>query len=137
MKSPHKYVLLLNPPPEDLYNLTGLLDQINCPFAVASSLNQELGWNREGCPYLIILGSSDRHWSQIQIQRFRQQAAARGYRDSMVILALTESHATSWPTQDENPGFDGFLVKPLSADILASLVESAWVRQLQPCIPVN
>lgn len=47
----------------------------------------------------------------------------------IILLALDDCHAPRWNYQDHNPGFDGFLVRPLSGDILTSLVQSAHIRQ--------
>jgi AmiR/NasT family two-component response regulator len=59
------------------------------------------------------------------VNQFRSLADTCG----ITIVALTDVHAPSWLRQEENPGLDGFLVKPLNRDILSSLVQSAWIRQ--------
>ena len=46
----------------------------------------------------------------------------------VTIVALTESSESSWFPYEEHPSLDGFLVKPLSSDVLNSVVESALAK---------
>ncbi len=124
-----KCVLLVDQPPEDLRGLARLLNHLQCPFAVAETRN--LRWSHDHIPHLIILGSGQ-HWSHTQVQQLREWMANTAGKHGAVIVALADNSHSSWPTQEENPGFDGVLVKPLSVDVLASLIESAWVRHLHP-----
>lgn len=76
-------------------------------------------------PYLVILAGNSYHCSHNLVHRFRSLNDRR----SMTIVALTDFHAPSWLRQEENPGIDGFLVKPIDQDVLKSLLQSAWARQ--------
>lgn len=119
-----RYVLLLDQEPEDLQCLTTELSQLHCPVRVASSTEQIMETARELPPCLVILGGHQRNWSQPLVRQFRNTAALRW----ATIVALTDCHTPSWCHQEDNPGLDGFLVKPLSPEILTSLVQSAWAR---------
>ncbi len=76
-------------------------------------------------PFLIILTGDHQNWSHALLQDLRAYAST--YRTTFV--ALTDFHAPRWMHQEENPGFDGFLVYPLSSEVLSSLVQSAHTRQ--------
>jgi DNA-binding NarL/FixJ family response regulator len=76
-------------------------------------------------PYLVILMGNRLNRAQSFIDQLRKTVNNR----CITIVALTDVHAPSWLHQEENPGFDGFLVKPISGDVLSSLVQSAWARQ--------
>jgi DNA-binding NarL/FixJ family response regulator len=94
-------------------------------MVVASSPDQAMARAVQAPPYLLILAGSQRSWSKALVHDFRNIASTCG----ITIVALTDFHAPSWLRQDENPGVDGFLVKPLNRDVLVSLVQSAWARQ--------
>jgi DNA-binding response OmpR family regulator len=125
MKYPQNYVLVLTQDADDLKILEALLNRLSCPVVIACSAEQAMTRASEGPPYLIILAGNQQNWSKALVNRFRSTGDACG----MTIVALTERHAPSWLRQEENPGLDGFLVKPLNCDVLVSLVQSAWVRQ--------
>ncbi|NJO42923.1 MAG: response regulator [Cyanobacteria bacterium CRU_2_1] len=95
-------------------------------MVVASSADQAMAKAKQSPPSLIILSGNQQDWSQTLISRLRTIANHSG---GIMIVALTDSHAPSWLRQEENPGLDGFLVKPLNGDVLTSLVQSAWARQ--------
>lgn len=126
MKPAHSYVLVLDQNSKDLQMLGGLLNQLRCPMVVASSADQAMAKAKQSPPSLIILSGNQQDWSQTLISRLRTIANHSG---GIMIVALTDSHAPSWLRQEENPGLDGFLVKPLNGDVLTSLVQSAWARQ--------
>jgi CheY-like chemotaxis protein len=132
MKSSHRYVLVLDSDSDTLQRLESILRWIHCPMATASSLEQAIAKINDVLPSLIILSGSQTKWSKSLLHKLRP-----GQQDTMpdvMIVALTDSHATSWVKQEENPGFDGFLVKPLSPDVVSSLVQSAWARQGSDCV---
>jgi CheY-like chemotaxis protein len=120
---PHNYVLVLEQNSDDLHRLEALFQRLSCSIVVTNSAEQAVARASQAPPYLIILSGST--WSTPLIHRFRDIADAC---DSP-ILALTDSHAPSWQRQEDNPGFDGFLVKPLHGDVLAGLVQSALARK--------
>jgi AmiR/NasT family two-component response regulator len=76
-------------------------------------------------PYLVILVGNCQIWSRALVSQLRSLNKP----GSTTIVALTDCHAPSWLHQEDNPGLDGFLVKPLSGDVLISLIQSAWARQ--------
>ncbi|MGG6295955.1 hypothetical protein ACQ4M4_16320 [Leptolyngbya sp. AN02str] len=118
-----RYVLVLEQSSEDLQMLRSLLERLSCAMVVTNSADQIVLTAREETPCLVILGGNQQSWSHGLISTLRDLAK------TSMIVALTDSHAPSWLPQDENPGLDGFLVKPLSGDVLSSLVQSAWARQ--------
>jgi CheY-like chemotaxis protein len=125
MKSPRNYVLVLGRQSDDLLGLESLLKRLRCSVAIASSEAQAMDQVSQDPPYLVILAGNHQNWSQALVHRLRNLGKA----SSITIVALTDSHTPSWLTQEENPGFDGFLVKPISGDILSSLIHSARARQ--------
>lgn len=125
MKSSKSYVLVINQGSDDLQRLKCLLEQLRCPVEVVCSTDQAVSRVRQLPPCLVILTGNQHHWSKSSISRFRHVANC----SSTTIVALTDFHAPSWLHQEDNPGVDGFLVKPLSGEVLNSLVQSAWVRQ--------
>jgi CheY-like chemotaxis protein len=125
MQSGSSYVLVLSQQSDDLDILQSLLNRLCCAVSVASSEAQAVAQADQDPPYLVILSGDRRTWSQGLVRRLRTLNQA----GNTTIVALTDCHAPSWLPQEENPGFDGFLVKPVSGDILSSLVQSARVRR--------
>lgn len=135
MKLSQSYVLVLDPQfgnlqtndsqVGDLQILESLLMPLRCSIEVADSVEQAMVRVSQAPPYLVILLGNRQNWSRTLVNKLRDHTRA----SSVTIVALTDVHAPSWQHQEENPGLDGFLVKPLSVDVLASLVQSAWARQ--------
>ncbi len=92
---------------------------------IACSEEQAVVQATEKPPFLVILTGDHQSWSQRLLHELRTQATAQ----AMTLIALTDFHAPSWVHQEENPGFDGFLVNPISSEVLSSLVQSAYTRQ--------
>jgi DNA-binding NarL/FixJ family response regulator len=126
MEQLQNYILVLDSGSEDLQGLESLMRHFCYPLVVASSLEQAMAETAQAPPYLLILMGNQQQWSQALVRQFRGLADAA----SMTIVALTDKHAPSWLRQEDNPGLDGLLVKPLNGDILNSLVQAAWMRQL-------
>jgi AmiR/NasT family two-component response regulator len=118
-------VLVLDQQTEDLSTLEAYLEQLSCPMVVVSSADQVIGRMLQTRPYLVILAGNYENWSHAWIEQLRQLGNTSG----MMIVALTDCNAPRWLHQEDNPGLDGFLVKPLTGDVLMSLVQSAWARQ--------
>lgn len=125
MKSSRSYILVLGQATGDTGNLKGLLEQLRCSVAIADSSDQAFAHMRQALPFLVILAGNSEDWLQPLVQQLRTLAHTCG----VTIVALTSSYAPSWLQQEENPGLDGFLVEPISSEILTSLVQSAWARQ--------
>jgi AmiR/NasT family two-component response regulator len=125
MKSTQSYVLVLDQGSDYLQGLEFLMAQLKCPVVVAHSATQAIARVTQTPPYLIILAGNPQNWSRKLVNEFRQRVNAR----KTTIVALTDSHDPSWLHQEENPGLDGLLVKPLNGDVLTSVVQSAWMRQ--------
>lgn len=119
------YILVLDQHPEDLQMLESLLKPLKSSVVIASSAAQAMDRISQAPPYLVILTGSRQNWSHALVSQLREQANAA----HLTIVALTDVHAPSWQHQEDNPGLDGFLVKPLSGDVVMSLVQSAWARQ--------
>jgi AmiR/NasT family two-component response regulator len=119
------YILICGHGTDDLHVLESLLSPLRCPLVVTSSVEQAVAKATHEPPYLLILIGSQQNWPKSLVEQFRSLADTCG----ITIVALTDVHAPSWLRQEDNPGVDGFLVKPLNRDILSSVVQSAWVRQ--------
>lgn len=76
-------------------------------------------------PCLLIIQGNAHCWSRLRLSRLRAIADA----DNITILSLSDSHTQSWLSQEENPGFDGFLVNPVSSEVLHSVLCAASARQ--------
>ncbi len=126
MKRSQKYVLVLDQDSGNLHTLGSLLNQLHCPTVVARSIDQAMAETSQFSPYLIILSGNQQNWSQALVKKLRNVA---NHSDYITIVALTDSHSSSWLSQEENPDLDGILVNPVNSDVLVSLVQSAWVRQ--------
>lgn len=125
LSNSHNYVLVLEQNSDDLQRLESLFQRLSCSMMVTNSADQAVARASQVPPYLIILSGSQNAWSEELIHQFRNIADAC----DGTILALTDSHAPSWQRQEDNPGFDGFLVKPLHGDVLVSLLQSALARK--------
>jgi AmiR/NasT family two-component response regulator len=125
MKQLQNYILILDEGSEDLQIIESLIGHLRCPMVVAGSIEQAMVNVRQTPPCLLILMGNQQDWSKPLMRQFRTLADSCG----ITIVALTDVHAPSWLRQEDNPGVDGFLVKPLNRDILSSLLQSAWVRQ--------
>lgn len=125
MTSLKDYVLILDeqqqlPPHSDLP-----LGDDRCDVFVASSFQQAVAQAKQAAPCLVILAGDDRRWVQMQVHTLRQSTQAH----QATILALTESTHPNWEPHEETPDLDGFLVKPLTTDVLTSLVQSALIKR--------
>lgn len=125
MKPFHSYILVLDYHSSDLQVLTPVLESLWCPFVITQSAEQALERIVQSPPCLVILIGHDYHWSSSLINTLRKTARTA----RVTIVALTDVHAPNWLRQEENPGLDGFLVKPLSREVATSVVQSAWARQ--------
>ncbi|MEB3358718.1 MAG: hypothetical protein VKK04_18475 [Synechococcales bacterium] len=125
MKNLQDYVLVLEQQSEDAHNLKLLLEPFRCPLVIASSAEQVMARLNHSTPYLVILIGNHHDWPATLVARLRQRADAVG----STIVALTDYHAPNWPSQEETRLFDGFLVKPLDEDVLASLIQAARAKQ--------
>ena len=125
MEQLQNYILILDEGSDDLQIIESLLRHLRCPMIVAGSPEQAMARATQAPPYLLILIGEQQHWCKPLVHQFRSLADTHG----ITIVALTDVHAPSWLRQEDNPGLDGFLVKPLNRDILSALVQSAWVRQ--------
>lgn len=124
MEQLHNYILIFDQGSDDLQMIKSQLGHLRCPLVVASSLEQATARASQAPPYLLIL-MGQQNWSKPLVNQFRSLARTCG----MTIVAITDVHAPSWLRQEDNPGLDGLLVKPLNREILASLIQSAWIRQ--------
>ncbi|MGI0488959.1 hypothetical protein ACN4EK_26415 [Pantanalinema rosaneae CENA516] len=125
MESSLGYILLLAQHPRQARVLLSLLACSSYSVAIACSEEQAVVQAGQHPPFLIILAGDHHYWSQTLLQELRHRANT--YR--ITLVALTDFHAPSWMHQEENPGFDGFLVNPLSHEVVSSLVQSAYTRQ--------
>lgn len=120
------YILVLAPDPQEVLNIRAIEADLPYPVVVVRSADQAMAQVRQGHPSLVILvGHNHQTWPQALVRHLRQTSPAT----AITIVALTDSTSPQWNHTEETPELDGFLVKPLSADIVKSLVESANARQ--------
>ncbi|MBD2019868.1 response regulator [Leptolyngbya sp. FACHB-36] len=119
------YILLLAKQPYQVRILASILGRSDYSVAIANSEEQAVAQTVQHPPFLIILAGEHHNWSQAMLRELRTHANLH----HITLVALTDFHAPSWIHQEENPGFDGFLVNPISSEILSSLVQSAYARQ--------
>jgi AmiR/NasT family two-component response regulator len=129
MKRSHNYVLVFDQHLDDLKIIASLLEHLRCPVVMASSLEQVIATAIQAHPSLVILGGSSQNWSSALVNQLRNLTQT----SATTIVALSDCHAPNWLPLEDNPGLDGYLVKPLSGDVLTSLVQSAWARQTCYC----
>lgn len=129
------YILVLGQSAEDFQWLYGLPEgMVQCSVIMVSSLEEAVQQVNHAVPCLLILASGQSVWHTSIVQRFRNLADDCG----MTIVVVSESHAPRWSRQEHNLGIDGYLVKPITGEILNSLIQSAWARQVccalqRPC----
>ncbi|MGD1907643.1 MAG: hypothetical protein ACFB0C_16875 [Leptolyngbyaceae cyanobacterium] len=92
---------------------------------VASSFEQAVVKVSQVAPCLVILAGDDQAWVKAKVHTLRQSTQA----NQSTILALTESAHPKWERQEATPDLDGFLVKPLSVEVLTSLIQSALIKR--------
>lgn len=125
MQSPSSDILLLAKQPREVHVLASLLRYSSYSVTSASAEEQALAQIACQPPFLIILAGDHQTWSHAFLKDLRTYASTH----RTTLVALTDFHAPRWMHQDENPGFDGFLVYPLSSEVLLSLIQSAHTRQ--------
>lgn len=118
-------VLVLDLETDDIQVLQSLLQSWQCSVVVARSPHQALAFAQYTFPYLVILAGNHQNWSQTFVDQLRLVLKVC----HPTIVALTDCHAPSWAPQEAHPGLDGFLVKPLTNDVLSLLVQSSWIKQ--------
>jgi len=124
------YILLLAKQPHEVRLLASLLGHSRYAVTIADTEEQAIAQAAQQPPFLIILAGDHQNWSYSLMRELRHCANAK----YITLIALTDFHAPRWVPQEENPGFDGFLVNPISHEVLSSLVQSAHTRQV--CCPV-
>lgn len=123
----HGYILVLDPERHGNRDVHPLEADLQYPVYVASSTEQAVKRVRQAPPCLVILvGNNFQDWSPPLVSHLRQNT----YTADMTIVALTDSTSPQWNHQEDYPGLDGLLVKPLGPDVLRSLVESAFARRV-------
>jgi DNA-binding NarL/FixJ family response regulator len=125
------HILLLAKQPHRVRVLASLLGRSSHSVAIATTEEQAIAHTIHYPPFLIILAGNHGNWSQPLLHELRARANVH----NITLVALSDFHAPSWIHQEENPGFDGFLVTPISSEILSSLVQSAHTRQV--CCPAS
>jgi DNA-binding response OmpR family regulator len=126
MSSSHGYILVLDAEPRGRSEAHLLESQLQYPVFIADSVEQAVSRALQVPPSLVILvGERVQDWSMSLVEQLRRNVQAA----NLTIVALTDSGSPQWNYLEETPGLDGFLVKPLSTEILKSLVESAFARR--------
>lgn len=120
------YILVLAPDHQEIRNIQAIEADLPYPVVVARSTEQAMTQLGHGKPCLVILvDHNGPSWPQHLVQHLRQASPT----PDMTIVALTDSTSPQWDHTEDSPELDGFLVRPLSLDIVKSLVESAHARQ--------
>ncbi|MEB3292037.1 MAG: hypothetical protein VKJ24_02640 [Synechococcales bacterium] len=124
MAFPLSYILLLAQQPHQAQVLVSLFRDLCDRVAIAVSEAQAIDQLNQAAPFLIVLSGDPNHWSGELLRHCRTYDPHK----RTTLVALTDFHTPRWVHPDENPGFDGFLVTPLSHEVVTSLVESAYTR---------
>ncbi|NET51598.1 MAG: hypothetical protein F6K09_23675 [Merismopedia sp. SIO2A8] len=120
------YILVLEQQPSHDPQGLALLQMVwRSPLVVAHSTAQVLDSIRDIPPCLVILIGNHTRWPSQFSRQLRTEANSLG----CTILALTDAAAPSWPDQSDTSIFDGFLVKPLTSDVLTSVLQTAQARR--------
>jgi DNA-binding response OmpR family regulator len=125
MSTTHGYILVLDTQRHQSGSVETLLAQLRWPVFVAGSAEQAVAQAHQISPWLVILIGDGQNWSKSLVEQLRQGSQPK----QMTIVALTESTSPRWDHTDDHPGLDGFFVKPLSSEVLTSLVQSALAKQ--------
>jgi AmiR/NasT family two-component response regulator len=119
------YILVLAKHPRQTRMLTGLLKRLHCSVEVACDEVAAIALMVARPPFLIILTGNHQDWSETLLTTLRSHSAIQ----SITLVIVADFHAPNWIHQEENPGFDGFLVNPISSEVLFFLVQSAYTRR--------
>jgi AmiR/NasT family two-component response regulator len=125
MKLSQDYVLVLDERQRQLRQSDFPIISDRFPFVIATSAEHAVEQARQATPCLVILVGEDHTWFKDQVRALRRSLTT----PAMTIVALTESTSPRWQSEQETIELDGFLVKPLTDDILTSLVQSAIIKQ--------
>lgn len=125
MQSLQDYVLVLDEQKRHLHRsvLSRLSEDYR--FVMVTSAEQAINQARQMDSCLVILVGENQRWFEHQVRVLRQADQP----PEMTIVALTESGSPRWQNADEALDLDGFLVQPLTDDILVSLVQSAAIKK--------
>ncbi len=109
------YILVVDPQRQEMSATSSTTFDLECPVLVVNSTEQAMGRLNQGFPWLVILiMDNGQEWLRSSIQQLRQVTATT----DMTIVALTDATNPEWTYGDDMPDVDGFLVKPLTLDIL-------------------
>jgi AmiR/NasT family two-component response regulator len=125
MRRSQDYVLVLDEQQRKLHQSDFPLVSTQYSLVLAASAEHAVEHARQAAPCLVILVGDDQAWFKDQVRALRYSTDA----PTMTIVALTDSTAPRWQASPDLLELDGFLVKPLTDDILTSLVQSAIVKR--------
>jgi DNA-binding response OmpR family regulator len=125
MYLPHGYILVVDSAQRTMSAEHPWASQLQYPVFVADSAEEAVNQASQVPPCLVILVEDD---VQKAGRGLIKQLRGRFHPGDMTILALTDAGSPQWDHYDDIPGLDGLLVKPVSHDIVSSLVESACAR---------
>lgn len=125
MLFPQDYVLVLDEQQRWSRHVDLPLTSDQYAFVVASSVEHAIEQARQVAPCLVILVGEDHASLKNQVHALRDSTREI----PMTIVALTESAYPKWQPEKDALDPDGFLVKPLTDDVLNSLVQSAIIKQ--------
>jgi len=125
MNLSHDYVLVLDEQRRHLHQADLPLISERYALVVAASEQHAVEQARQAAPCLVILVGDSHTWFKSQVDALRHSTDT----PPMTIVALTESTAPTWQLEKDTLEVDGFLVKPVTDEILNSLVQSAIIKQ--------
>lgn len=126
MHSSSDYILMLGQHYGTDMMFQTLANHVEGKVFIAHSADQAVARIEQSIPYLVILSGAYKNWPPAFVNRLREIMNPSG----TTIVALTQSNEPSWSPQEEHPGIDGFLVEPLSQEVLDLLVESAVAKTI-------
>jgi DNA-binding response OmpR family regulator len=127
MYLPHGYILVVDADQRTVGSEHPWATQLHYPVFVTDSAEEAVSQASQVPPCLVILVEDD---VQEAGRGLIEQLRRRFHSGDMTILALTDAGSPQWNHYGDIPGLDGLLVKPVSHDIVNSLVESACARHL-------
>lgn len=124
MKLPQRYILLMGKDSEVLRGLEVGLQKLECTVTIAPSLEQAIAKVSDSPPDLVLAAGTPQHYTSSSLSQLRD-----GDRHCPILI-FAVSHSPSYqPLTYNDPHFDGYLVNPVSEEVLNSLLQSAQAHQ--------
>jgi CheY-like chemotaxis protein len=109
-------VLIAEDDPRTIKSVTNILSELGCETFVTDSALDAIRLVEQRRPDVLLLNGSDSRIRGAAVARFVKNAYAE-YRPRTIIVAATEG--------EREPGVDGYLMRPLAFDQIASAIFGA------------